>query len=360
MNATRVALVPAAALVMAVIAGCSHQHASPTAPGGAVQTPATAHRGTVIDEDFAGLRVFPANDGFNLDASNAPVDSNSQAYINWISGRTAQDSTRVVIMQAYFGPAPQGLPYVGVSGAQPLLPVDFVTYPAESDAGAPGNPPGYPIPDEAKSQSGFIEGNLPGDIPMAEMYGDRHLILVDRDHGLLYELWRARWNATTGHWEAGSGATYNLATGPARPEGWTSTSASGLALWPGLVRYDEACGTGEIRHALLCGTRASTGYVWPATHAGSVVGDAPPLGMRLRLKASVDLSGYPAEMQRIFRAMKTYGVIVSDNGGSEFGLFGTMDERWNNHVLIPAVESLHADDFEVVKLGWGKPGQTAR
>ena len=148
---------------------------------------------------------------------------------------------------------------------------------------------------------------------------------------------------------------FNLATNDRRPEGWTSADAAGLAIFPGLVRYDEVFGTGEIRHAFRVTTRATNGYVWPASHrAGSTAG-APPMGARLRLKASKDISTYPPEIQRIFRAMKKHGLIVADNG-SDMYISGTMDARWNNDVLNPAFRSLTADDFEVIELGWrGNP-----
>jgi hypothetical protein len=223
----------------------------------------------------------------------------------------------------------------------------FVDYGDESDAGAPGLP-GYPIPDEARTQAHYIEGDVAG----GGTSGDRHLLLIDRDRWLLYESFATRWNSSLGRWEAGSGAVFNLATNDRRPEGWTSADAAGLAIFPGLVRYDEVA-AGEITHAFRVTTRSTNTYVWPASHqAGSTVG-APPMGARLRLKASRDISGYPADVQRIFRAMKRYGLIVADNG-SDMYISGTMDARWNNDVLNPAFASLTADDFEVLQLGWGR------
>ena len=351
MNASRTGLIAASTLALALLAGCSAPRPAVTAPTLAAQAHASGHTGVVLLEDFAGRRIFPASDGWNLDASQAPMDPNSQAYIDWISGRTAQNPTAVRRLHPDFGPPPYGIPYVGVSGTQPLLPVTFVDYPDESDAGAPGRPAGYPIPEEAKSQSGYVEGDVPG----GGADGDRHLIVLDRDHGLLFETWATRWNASGARWEAGSGATFDLSSSAARPDGWTSADAAGLALFPGLVRYDEVSGTDEIPHAFRFTTRATNGHVWPASHnAGSTAG-APPLGARLRLKASVDLSGYPPAVQRIFRAMKTHGLILADNG-SDLYVTGTMDARWDNDVLNPAFASLRADDFEVVQLGWGRPG----
>jgi hypothetical protein len=119
------------------------------------------------------------------------------------------------------------------------------------------------------------------------------------------------------------------------------------------VRYEDVYGAGEITHAFRFSTRSTNGYVWPASHrAGSTAG-APPMGTRMRMKAAKDISGYSPEMQKIFRAMKRYGLILADNG-SDMYVTGTMDARWNNSVLNPAFHSLRADDFEVVQLAWGR------
>ena len=337
------------ASVLLLAAGCSSRQPVTTAPLARAQ--ATADTGVVLLEDFTGRQVFPADNAWNLDVSGAPVDANSQAYIDWISGRTGGNTTAVRHLHPDFGPPPYGIPHVGVSGAQALAPVTFVDYPGESDAGAPGRPPGYPIPEQAKTAPHYIEGDAPG----GGTDGDRHLIVVDRDHWLLFETWATRWNAGLGRWEAGSGATFDLSSDATRPDGWTSADAAGLAIFPGLVRWDEANGSGEIPHAFRFTTRATNGRVWPASHTAGSTAGAPPMGARLRLKASVVLSGYPPEVQWIFRAMKTHGLILADNG-SDMYITGTMDARWDNDVLNPAFAKLSADSFEVVQLGWGRPG----
>ncbi|MGZ7039759.1 MAG: hypothetical protein ACXVJO_16400, partial [Thermoanaerobaculia bacterium] len=222
----------------------------------------------------------------------------------------------------------------------------------ESDHGAPGRPLGYPIPDEARSQQRWIEGGLAGDDPRAD--GDRHLLLIDRDNRILFELYATRWNTMLSRWEAGSGAIFPLDASTRRPDGWTSADAAGLAIFPGLVRYDEVVAPEPIRHAFRVTVRATNGYVFPASHrAGSTIG-ALPMGARLRLKASKDLSGYPEPVRKIFEAMKTYGLIVADNG-SDLYVSGTYDTRWDNDVLNPAFSSIKASDFEVVQLGWQPP-----
>jgi hypothetical protein len=339
-----------ATAILFVLAGCSARKTAPTAPTPAAPAPATSQSGVVLLEDFAGRAMFPAASGWNLDVSAAPVDPGSASYIAWISGRTPQNPGAVRHLHPDFGPPPYGIPYVGVPGEQALEPVTFVDYGDESDAGAPGRPPGYPIPGQARTQAGYIEGGVAG----GGDDGDRHLIVVDRDHWLLFETWATRWNAGATRWEAGSGAAFDLTNDTVRPEGWTSADAAGLAVFPGLVRHDEAFGAAEIPHAFRFTTRATNGHVWPASHTAGSTAGAPPLGARLRLKARVDLSGYPPEVQRIFRAMKTHGLILADNG-SDLYITGTMDARWDNDVLNPAFASLSADSFEVVQLGWGQP-----
>jgi hypothetical protein len=230
------------------------------------------------------------------------------------------------------------------------MPVTFSPYGDESDPGVPGGPAGYPIPDQARTQPDFIEGGVAGGGPS----GDRHLILIDRDRWLLFETWATRWNAAAGRWEAGSGAIFDLASNARRPEGWTSADAAGLAIFPGLVRFDEVAAAGPIAHAFRVTVRATNGHVWPASHDAGATAGAPPMGARLRLKASVDLSGFPPAERKIFQAMKTYGLIVADNG-TDMYVSGTMDPRWDNDVLNPAFHALTADDFEVVELGWGRP-----
>lgn len=341
---------PLAAVTVALcmtLAGCLDEGetraAFPPGPG----SPVAVHEGVVLNEDFTGRQIFPVDNWWNLDISGAPVDPGSQAFIDWISGRSPTNPTAVRRLHPDFGPPPYGIPYVGVPGGQPLLPITFVDYPEESDTGASGRPPGYPVPIEARSLPNYIEGGVPG----GGTEGDRHMLLIDRDHWLLFETWATHWNADHSCWEAGSGAVFDLSTNGRRPEGWTSADAAGLAIFPGLIRYEDAFGVEPVRHAFRFTTRATNGYVWPASHAAGSNPSAPPMGTRLRLKAAKDISGYTPEVRRIFQAMKTYGLILADNG-SDMYIQGTMDERWDNDVLNPAFASLTADDFEVIELGW--------
>jgi hypothetical protein len=300
------------------------------------------------------LPLFPPDNWWNVDVSAAPVDANSAAFIAWIGSTKG--------MHPDFGgdagaTAIYGMPYAVVSGTQPLEPVAF-DYASESDYGAPGRPVGYPIPVEAKTQPHWIEGGYPGNCDSSyagsPCRGDKHLLVVDKDNRLLFETWNTRClpaGSPACSWRAGSGAVFSLDSNARRPDGWTSADAAGLAILPGLVRYDEAFGTQPIRHAFRVTVRDTNGYVFPASHAAGSNPSAPPMGTRLRLRASKDLSGFTAPLQRIFQAMKTYGLIVADNG-SDLYVQGTYDTRWDNGVLNPAFGAIHASDFEVVRLGW--------
>ena len=297
--------------------------------------------------------LLPADNWWNADVSAAPRDPSEAAILAFIGaskglhpdfGGDASES----------GPDIYGMPYLVVPGSQPLEPVAF-DYADESDDGAPGRPAGYPIPAEAKTQAKWLEGGYPGN---ADADGDKHLLVVDRDNRLLFETWNTRClpqGSPSCTWRAGSGAVFPLVGNLRRPDGWTSADAAGLAILPGLVRYDEAYGSEPIRHAFRFTVRATNGYVFPASHRAGSTSGAPPMGTRLRLKASKDLSAYPDPVRRVFQAMKTYGLIVADNG-SDMYVQGTYDTRWDNDVLNPAFASLKVSDFEVVQLGWQPSG----
>jgi hypothetical protein len=307
------------------------------------------------------LPLLPASNWWNSDISAAPVDPHSAAYISFIGntrrlhpdwGGSAGDPSDPNAIY--------GMPYISVPGSQPLAPVTFVAYGDESDAGAPGRPPGYPIPDQAKFSPGWMESGGPAnllDTGLNSTDGDRHMLIVDRDNRILYELYRAHWNTTMNRWEADSGAVWPLTTNRRRPDGWTSADAAGLAIMPGLVRYDEAFGTDPIQHAFRFTVRATNGYVFPASHNAGSTSGALPMGARLRLKASVDISTYPAHVQRIFQAMKTYGLIVADNG-SDMYITGSSDPRWEAQMdsLVSAFNTLNASMFDVIQLGWQSSG----
>ena len=289
------------------------------------------------------LPLFPANNWWNLDVSNAPVDTNSAAYLPFMGGAGRE-------LHPDFGGddgegGVYGFPYIVVDGSQTKKTVDFVLYPGQSDGVGQAF---YPVPDEAIDTFGWIEGGQVGTEDLRDD-SDRHILIVDETNNHLYELYNVWYNGT--NWEAGSGAFFDMNTNDRRPEGWTSADAAGLAILPGLVRYDEVFGPDEIRHAFRVTVQSTNGHVWPASHtAGSTVG-ALPMGARLRLKASVDIASHPPEIQKIFRAMKKYGLIVADNGSNMY-ISGVYNTNWNNDDLNPAFGDLTAGDFEVIQLGW--------
>ena len=296
------------------------------------------------------LPLFPPTNWWNLDISTAPVDPNSASYLPFMggAGRTLHPDFGPQVDPS---PPPNGstevygFPYIVVDNTQALKTVQF-DFSDESDAGP------YPIPDEAITQDHWIEEGHPGNVDLRND-SDRHMLIVNKDTKKLYELYNVYCDTTVSpcQWLAGSGAIFDMTTNNRRPEGFTSADAAGLAILPGLVRYEEAASGREIRHAFRVTVRASNGYVWPASHEAGSTARALPLGARLRLKASKDLSGYPPMLQRIFRAMQVYGLIVADNGSDMF-ISGTMDNRWNNGELNPAFAALRASDFDVVSLGW--------
>ena len=272
--------------------------------------------------------VFPSNNPWNQDISRLPVDPNSNALI------AAMNPGHV--LHCDFGTAwqgnPIGIPYAVVPGTQPRVPVSF-QYADQSDPGP------YPIPPDAP-----IEGGASSD-------GDRHVIVVDKDHWKLYEVYDAHPDGQGG-WKCGSGAIFDLSSNTLRPAGWTSADAAGLPIFPGLVRYDEMAEAKEITHALRFTVRRTRrAYVFPAHHFASRLTDPnlPPMGLRVRLKASVDISRFSPAMQVLLRAMKKYGLILADNG-SDWFVSGAPDPRWNDDDLH-TISHLHGADFEVVQQG---------
>lgn len=303
--------------------------------------------------------VFPADNWWNTDISAAPVDASSASYISFIGasrslhpdfgGEESPGSTNIY-----------GFPYAIVNGSQPKQTVTF-NYDDESDGNGVAF---YPIPAQAISQAHWVEGGAPGNVDQRSS-SDRHLLMIDCTNRHLYELYNVYYNASQNRWYAGSGAFFDLNTNGRRPEGWTSADASGLAIFPGLVRYDEAANAAvpEITHALRVTLRASNGHVYPASHSAGSTSGALPMGARLRLKTNVGgadpaLRTTDPISRKIFRAMQKYGLIMVDNG-SDMYISGTFDVRWNNGTLNPAFATLRASDFEVIQLGWRPAATTA-
>jgi hypothetical protein len=277
-----------------------------------------------------GKQLFPSDNPWNQDISSLPADPNSN---NLIASIGVNVSLHPDFGTVYAG-APNGIPYVVVSGSQPRVPINFTAYGDESDAGP------YPVPPDAP-----VEGGPNGT-------GDRHVIVIDRDNWKLYELYYAFPLNAGASWNADGGALFDLTSNALRPAGWTSADAAGLPIFPGLVRYDEVFEQKEIKHALRFTAQFTRrAYVAPARHFASsdTSVNRPPMGMRVRLKASFNINGYSPAMQVILRALKTYGMILADNG-SNWYVSGAPDSRWNDDELN-TLKGIKGSDFEVVQMG---------
>jgi hypothetical protein len=271
----------------------------------------------------AGCAIFPASNPLNQEIAHAPIDPRSSAYVASI-GLSAH-------LHPDFGTNPvYGIPYAIVGPHQPKVPVAFSEFGEESEPGPYAIPPNAPV-----------EG--------AGEEGDRHLLVLQRGSCNLYELYSARRHG--GGWEAGSGAVFDLRSSRLRPEGWTSADAAGLPIFLLLVRYPEVH-AGKIDHALRV-TVPSTqrGYVHPATHFASSSPDPsrPPMGRRLRLKASYSLAGFHGQSLIVLRALKRYGLIVADNG-SPWYITGAPDPRWDDEDL-EQIKRVPGSAFEAVRTG---------
>ena len=273
---------------------------------------------------ISGCQVFPSDNPWNRDISNDPVDSNSANYISHMNGGTKY-------LHPDFGSNPTyGIPFVVVSGTQPKVPVNF-DYSDESDPGP------YPIPPDAP-----IEGG-------ASSTGDRHVLVLEKDSCILYETYDSHF--VSPGWQCGSGAIFDLKSNALRPDYWTSADAAGLPILPGLVRYDEAA-AGQINHAIRFTVQSSQkAFIHPATHYASSNTDpnAPPMGLRVRLKAGYDISRFTGAASAILVAMKKYGMILADNG-SDWFFTGASDTRWNDSDLNQ-LKSVPGSAFEVVSSG---------
>jgi hypothetical protein len=259
----------------------------------------------------SGCPAFPANNVWNARVDGLPVDAHSADYINNISatGGLRYDIT---------------IPINIVPGTQPKVPIN-INWPDESDPGP------YPIPANAQVENG----------------GDRHVIVVDKDNCVLYETYNS-YLQPDGSWTVDSASKWSLLSNALRPAGWTSGDAAGLPMMPGLLRYDEVA-AGQVNHALrFTAPHTQRLYIWPARHYASSNTSAslPPMGQRFRLKASFDISGYSAHVQTILRAMKTYGLMLADNG-LPWEMQFAVDSRWNTTEL-DVLRSIAGSNLEAV------------
>jgi len=290
-----------------------------------------------IGAPLNGAVPFPATNAWNKDISKAPVDPNSDNLIASIGLTTGLHPD---FGKGTYAGSVIGIPYVVVSGSQALVPIKFTQYGSQSDPGP------YPVPSDAP-----IEGYKPNGKPFG---GDRHVLVIEKDDNRLFEMWRS-FPQSDGSWKAGAGAIFDLDSNDVRPTaqpGWTSADAAGLPIFPGLARYDEAS-TGTIPHALRFTVDASReAYVPPANHwaSSSTSANLPPMGMRVRLKASFVIpSTYSRETRAILKALQKYGMMVADNGSNWF-ISGAPDERWNNNTLVGELGQVQGSNFEVVQM----------
>jgi hypothetical protein len=299
-----------------------------TPTDGPARDSAPTEAGTTTGDGGPSCTVFPASNPWNTDISGSKVHASSAAFIASIGATKGLHPDFGTVWNG----APNGIPYVVVPGNQAKVPIVFTDYGNESDPGP------YPIPPNAP-----IEGGANGT-------GDRHVIAVDMTGCVLYELFNA-WPQPNGSWEASSGATFDMRSNNLRPIGWTSADAAGLPVYPGLVRRDEVK-AGAINHALrFTVSKSQKAYVLPATHYASSSTDPnlPPMGLRLRLKASFDISGFSADNQVILTAMKKYGMFVADNG-SDWFISGAPDPSWDDDDLAK-LSQVKGSDFEAVDTG---------
>ncbi|HUO32471.1 MAG TPA: hypothetical protein VMU80_24870 [Bryobacteraceae bacterium] len=273
-----------------------------------------------------GFVPFPSNNLWNTDISSAPVDPNSANFINYIGANTTLHPD---FGAGLYDGQSMGIPYQIVPGTERKVPVKLTEYPSESDPGP------MPIPANA-----LIEGYPnPGD-------GDRHVLVLDQGGCWLYELYNA--SISNNQWSAGSSAIWDMTTNEQRPFTWTSADAAGLPVFAGLVRYDEVS-AGVVKHAFrFTVPTTQEAFTPPATHWASSVTDpdAPPMGMRLRLKSTFDISGFSPANQVILTALQHYGMILADNGSAIY-ITGMPDSHWNNNDL-GALKSITASNFDVI------------
>ena len=276
-----------------------------------------------------GFVPFPAGNAWNQDISASPVDANSAAMINFIGPSIGLHPD---FGSGQFSGSNIGIPYVVVGSSQSPVNINFTAFGSESDPGP------MPVPANAPIEGDPNPGN-----------GDRHVLVIDNANCWLFELYSSFPN-TDGSWSVGSAAVWDMLADEQRPWTWTSADAAGLPIFAGLARYDEVA-SGQIKHALrftLAQSRAA--FVPPASHwaSNSSSSLAAPMGMRLRLKASFDISGFSANNQVILTALKKYGMIMADNGSSMY-ISGAPDSRWDNNDLHN-LGQVTASAFEVVQM----------
>ena len=301
-------------------------------PGGGDSTSKGGSTGNACNAtpaDVASLAIFPTDNPWRQDLTSAPVDP----YSTQILGKYLNTGLHADFGSGLYEGKIIGIPFIVVCGSQQKIPIVFRKNSYDDNYGSESDPGPYPIPLNAPIEP-----------------GDGHVIAVDKDNHMLYELYNANVNGI--HWEASSGAVFNLNSNTLRTDGWTSADAAGLPIFAGLVRYDEML-TGSINHAIrftLAKSHTVAAHISPARHEGNGTGTdttAIPFGARLRLKTDYNISSFPPHVQVILTAMKKYGLILADIG-SDMYISGAPDSRWNNDEL-QKLGQVKASDFEVIK-----------
>jgi hypothetical protein len=287
---------------------------------------------------------------WNADVSSAPIDWASADFISFL-GRYGTLALHPNLGGLWWEDPGRcfGYPYIAVDDWQPKVTVAF-DVPALSDG---VGVPFYPIPDEAIWNNLWVEGGQPGHVDARG--DDRHILIFDRTNNWLYELYNVWFNLSTWQWHAYAGGFWDMSQAERPPQFRGFADESGLEILPGLLRYEEVYGPDEIQHAIRVALPTADGHVYPATVGFEFTPGSLPLGARLRLRADKDISGYRSDIQKIFRAMKRYGMLATTKSGPGTNyLFvqGTFDPRWENGIINPAFHSLNASDFEVVQRGW--------
>jgi hypothetical protein len=311
-------------LLTSLLAGCGASATNPSVS--TIGSSAATAAGSTVPI-VAGCQIFPTNNPWNTDISKYPIDANSANYIKSIPGNLHPD---------FGNTAGYGIPFNIVPASQALVPVAF-GYASQSDPGP------YPVPKNA-----YIEG-------WPHPSGDRHVLILQKGTCTLYELFAARELDGGKKWTAQSGAIFHLNSNALRPNGWTSADAAGLPIMPALVKCDEVA-AGVIDHALrFTVPESQRGFIHPATHfaSSSIDPNLPPMGMRVRLKASYSLAGFNTVSRIILTAMKKYGMFVADGGSGSWyfqGQGGPQESCWSNNQLNQ-LKSVPGTAFEVVKTG---------
>jgi hypothetical protein len=331
----RLAVCTAFAVFMLLLSACGKKgDTTPSTTNGTTNNTGNTNTGNTCNAQLAdaeNISIFPADNAWNQDISASPIDPYSSQIITQFS----TSKLKADFGSGLYNNVPIGIPYTVVCGSQPKVSITYRANSYDGNYGSESDPGPYPIPLTAPIE-GYGEG-------------DSHVIVVDKDNKILYELYNA--SLSNGQWQASCGAVFDLTSNQLRTAGFTSADAAGLPIFPGLVRYEVVL-KGTIDHAIrftLTSQNVKPAYISPARHSVSSKGGqySLPFGAKIRLKANFDISGYSTNLKVILTAMKKYGLILADIGSNMY-ISGAPDERWDNNDL-QKLGTIAASNFEVVK-----------